>query len=179
MSNSSVLFDTPGPKAIVRQEVDNLRRMGVEFETDVVVGRTVTVDELFGLALALGVTIGQLLDPEGGVGAGGRAGRVPAVRNHGAKPSSCPTPRWLSPSPSPRSRRCGPRSTSAASAGPAVAARPRMPLLNTSLSEAMKVCVIECVGSGSPQGLSLVCCVVASFSVVGLAPRALRYLLSL
>ena len=34
------------PKAIVRQEVDNLRRMGVEFETDVVVGKTVTVDEL-------------------------------------------------------------------------------------------------------------------------------------
>ena len=35
------------PKEIVRQEVDNLRRMGVEFETDVVVGRTVTIDELF------------------------------------------------------------------------------------------------------------------------------------
>ena len=36
------------PKDIVRGEVDNLRRMGVEFETDVVVGRTITVDELFG-----------------------------------------------------------------------------------------------------------------------------------
>jgi glutamate synthase (NADPH) small chain len=36
------------PKQIVREEVDNLRRMGVELETDVVVGRTVTVDELFG-----------------------------------------------------------------------------------------------------------------------------------
>lgn len=35
------------PKAIVRQEVENLRRMGVELETDVVVGKTVTVDELF------------------------------------------------------------------------------------------------------------------------------------
>jgi glutamate synthase (NADPH/NADH) small chain len=34
------------PKEIVRREVDNLRRMGVEFETDVVVGQTVTVDEL-------------------------------------------------------------------------------------------------------------------------------------
>lgn len=34
------------PKAIVRQDVDNLRRMGVEFETDVVVGKTVTIDEL-------------------------------------------------------------------------------------------------------------------------------------
>jgi glutamate synthase (NADPH/NADH) small chain len=34
------------PKDIVRQEVDNLRKMGVEFETDVVVGQTVTVDEL-------------------------------------------------------------------------------------------------------------------------------------
>jgi glutamate synthase (NADPH/NADH) small chain len=34
------------PKIIVRQEVDNLRRMGVEFETNVVVGKTVTIDEL-------------------------------------------------------------------------------------------------------------------------------------
>ena len=34
------------PKTIVRQEVDNLRRMGVEFETNVVVGKTVTIDEL-------------------------------------------------------------------------------------------------------------------------------------
>jgi glutamate synthase (NADPH/NADH) small chain len=36
------------PKDIVRQEVDVLRQMGVEFETNVVVGRTVTVDELLG-----------------------------------------------------------------------------------------------------------------------------------
>ncbi|NQU10225.1 NADPH-dependent glutamate synthase, partial [bacterium] len=36
------------PKAIVRQEVDNLRKMGVEFQTNVVVGKTVTVDELLG-----------------------------------------------------------------------------------------------------------------------------------
>ncbi|HEX3531204.1 MAG TPA: FAD-dependent oxidoreductase [Thermoanaerobaculia bacterium] len=35
------------PKQIVSKEVDTMRRMGVEFETDVVVGRTVTVDELF------------------------------------------------------------------------------------------------------------------------------------
>jgi glutamate synthase (NADPH/NADH) small chain len=34
------------PKSIVRGEVDNLRRMGVEFETNVVVGRSVTLDEL-------------------------------------------------------------------------------------------------------------------------------------
>jgi glutamate synthase (NADPH/NADH) small chain len=34
------------PETIVRQEVDNLRRMGVEFETNVVVGKTVTIDEL-------------------------------------------------------------------------------------------------------------------------------------
>jgi glutamate synthase (NADPH/NADH) small chain len=34
------------PKTIVKQEVDNLRRMGVEFETNVVVGKTVGVDEL-------------------------------------------------------------------------------------------------------------------------------------
>ena len=34
------------PKSIVKQEVDNLRRMGVEFETNVVVGKSVTLDEL-------------------------------------------------------------------------------------------------------------------------------------
>jgi glutamate synthase (NADPH/NADH) small chain len=34
------------PKDIVRNEVENLRRMGVEFQTNVVVGKTVTVDEL-------------------------------------------------------------------------------------------------------------------------------------
>ncbi|HVJ05172.1 MAG TPA: NADPH-dependent glutamate synthase [Candidatus Saccharimonadales bacterium] len=34
------------PKAIVRGEVDNLRKMGVEFETNVVVGKSVTIDEL-------------------------------------------------------------------------------------------------------------------------------------
>lgn len=36
------------PKEIVRREVDTLRRMGVQFETNVVVGKTVTLDELFG-----------------------------------------------------------------------------------------------------------------------------------
>jgi glutamate synthase (NADPH) small chain len=34
------------PKDIVRQDIDTLRQMGVEFETDVVVGKTVTIDEL-------------------------------------------------------------------------------------------------------------------------------------
>jgi glutamate synthase (NADPH/NADH) small chain len=34
------------PKEIVREELDGLRRMGIEFRTDVVVGRTVTIDEL-------------------------------------------------------------------------------------------------------------------------------------
>jgi len=36
------------PKAIVRQEIENLRQMGVEFETNVVVGRSVGLDELLG-----------------------------------------------------------------------------------------------------------------------------------
>jgi glutamate synthase (NADPH/NADH) small chain len=36
------------PKQIVREEVENLRRLGIEFRTNVVVGRTVTVDELLG-----------------------------------------------------------------------------------------------------------------------------------
>jgi glutamate synthase (NADPH/NADH) small chain len=34
------------PKSIVKGEVDNLRKMGVEFETNVVVGKSVTIDEL-------------------------------------------------------------------------------------------------------------------------------------
>ncbi len=34
------------PKEIVRQQIDSMRDMGVEFETDVVVGKTVTIDEL-------------------------------------------------------------------------------------------------------------------------------------
>ena len=34
------------PKQIIREQVDIMRDMGVEFETDVVVGRTVTIDEL-------------------------------------------------------------------------------------------------------------------------------------
>jgi glutamate synthase (NADPH/NADH) small chain len=34
------------PKTIVKEEVDNLRRMGVEFETNVVVGKSVTLDEM-------------------------------------------------------------------------------------------------------------------------------------
>ena len=34
------------PKAIVKEEIDNLRKMGVEFETNVVVGKSVTIDEL-------------------------------------------------------------------------------------------------------------------------------------
>jgi glutamate synthase (NADPH) small chain len=34
------------PKSIVKSEVENLRRMGVEFETNVIVGKSVTIDEL-------------------------------------------------------------------------------------------------------------------------------------
>ena len=34
------------PKDIVRREVGNMEKMGVRFETNVVVGRTVTIDEL-------------------------------------------------------------------------------------------------------------------------------------
>jgi glutamate synthase (NADPH/NADH) small chain len=34
------------PKHIIHEQLDYLRAMGVEFETDVVVGRTVTIDEL-------------------------------------------------------------------------------------------------------------------------------------
>ena len=36
------------PKEIVRKEIDGLRQMGVKFETDMVIGRVTTVDELLG-----------------------------------------------------------------------------------------------------------------------------------
>ena len=35
------------PKKIVQQEVDNLKALGVDLETDVVIGKTITIDELF------------------------------------------------------------------------------------------------------------------------------------
>jgi len=35
------------PKQIIREQIDYMRAMGVEFETDVVVGRTITIDEMF------------------------------------------------------------------------------------------------------------------------------------
>lgn len=35
------------PKEIVRKEVENLKALGVKIETNVVIGRTITVDELF------------------------------------------------------------------------------------------------------------------------------------
>lgn len=35
------------PKAIVRQEINNLRTLGVKFETNVVIGKTISIDELF------------------------------------------------------------------------------------------------------------------------------------
>ena len=34
------------PKKIVKKEVDNLRAMGVDFETNIIIGKTLTVDEL-------------------------------------------------------------------------------------------------------------------------------------
>lgn len=35
------------PKAIVKQEVDNLKALGVDMETNVIIGKTLTIDELF------------------------------------------------------------------------------------------------------------------------------------
>ena len=59
------------PKEIVRQEVDVLRRMGVQFETNVVVGKTITVDEILGeegydaLFVATGAGLPQFLGVPG------------------------------------------------------------------------------------------------------------------
>ena len=35
------------PKDIVRQEIDGLKELGVDIETNVVIGKTITIDELF------------------------------------------------------------------------------------------------------------------------------------
>jgi len=37
------------PKKIVQQEVDTLRALGVDVQTNVIIGKTITVDELFGM----------------------------------------------------------------------------------------------------------------------------------
>ncbi|HJW95867.1 MAG TPA: NADPH-dependent glutamate synthase [Thermoanaerobaculia bacterium] len=59
------------PKSIVRQEVDVLRKRGVEFETNVVIGKTVTIDELMhdegydAVFVATGAGLPQFLDIPG------------------------------------------------------------------------------------------------------------------
>ena len=35
------------PKAIVQKEIDNLSALGVDVETNMVIGKTLTIDELF------------------------------------------------------------------------------------------------------------------------------------
>ena len=35
------------PKDIVKKEVDTLKKYGVDIQTNVVIGKTITVDELF------------------------------------------------------------------------------------------------------------------------------------
>ena len=39
------------PKSIVKKEVDNLKSMGVKIETNVIIGKTLTVDELFDMVI--------------------------------------------------------------------------------------------------------------------------------
>jgi glutamate synthase (NADPH/NADH) small chain len=59
------------PKDIVRREVDNMRKMGVVFETNVVVGKTVTIDQLMkeegydALFVATGAGLPQFLGVPG------------------------------------------------------------------------------------------------------------------
>jgi glutamate synthase (NADPH/NADH) small chain len=59
------------PKDIVRREVENMRKMGVRFETNVVVGRTVTIDELMeeegfdAVFVATGAGLPRFLDVPG------------------------------------------------------------------------------------------------------------------
>ncbi|AMV37632.1 NADPH-dependent glutamate synthase [Planctomyces sp. SH-PL62] len=59
------------PKAIVRHEVDAMRAMGVEFQTNVVIGKTVTIDELMteegynAVFVATGAGLPKFLDVPG------------------------------------------------------------------------------------------------------------------
>jgi glutamate synthase (NADPH/NADH) small chain len=59
------------PKDIVRQEVEVLRQMGVDFQTNVVIGKTVTVDELLteegydALLIATGAGLPKFLEVPG------------------------------------------------------------------------------------------------------------------
>ena len=59
------------PKQIVRREVENMKKMGVRFETNVVVGRTVTIDELMkdegydAVFVATGAGLPKFLDVPG------------------------------------------------------------------------------------------------------------------
>jgi glutamate synthase (NADPH) small chain len=59
------------PKTIVKGEVENLRKMGVEFETNVVVGKSVTIDELMNdehydaVFVATGAGLPQFLEIHG------------------------------------------------------------------------------------------------------------------
>lgn len=59
------------PNHVVEREIDNLRRIGVEFETNVVVGRTVTIDELLAVEgygavfIATGAGLPRFLDIPG------------------------------------------------------------------------------------------------------------------
>jgi len=59
------------PKDIVRQEVEVLRQMGVQFQTNVVVGKTVTIDELMqeegyqAVLIATGAGLPKFLDIPG------------------------------------------------------------------------------------------------------------------
>jgi glutamate synthase (NADPH/NADH) small chain len=59
------------PKSIVKREVNNMRKMGVVFETNVVVGKTVTIDQLMkeegydAVFVATGAGLPQFLDVAG------------------------------------------------------------------------------------------------------------------
>ncbi len=59
------------PKEIVRQEIGNLRELGVRIETNVIIGKTITIDELLGeegfdaVFIATGAGLPKFLDVPG------------------------------------------------------------------------------------------------------------------
>jgi glutamate synthase (NADPH/NADH) small chain len=48
------------PKAIVQREIEGIRKLGVDIQTNVVIGRTLTVDQLFAGCLILWEFLGKI-----------------------------------------------------------------------------------------------------------------------
>ena len=91
------------PKAIVDEDVEHLERMGVEFQTDVIIGKTITIDQLLdeeGYSRRLRRHRGGLPDVPG------HPGREPQGRLLGQRVPHAREPHARVLLPRPTTRRC-------------------------------------------------------------------------